>query len=236
MDNSTGSNFSQGKKILLAILGLIVAGSLFLVLEVNRDKKDIAGKIQNNQISSSNSSRTLPMRDDSPTNGPKTAHLTIVEFSDFQCEACAAMSLIMKDVLAKNPNTSDIRYVYRYFPLATHQNAGFAAMLAEAANRSGKFWQMHDLLYQKQDDWKNQKYNDVLNTFSGYAGQLSMNSAIVKADLISGRYRYRINEDQKIALDLKLSGAPTIFLNNEQYGGSLSVDALNRKINQYFVK
>jgi protein-disulfide isomerase len=78
--------------------------------------------------------------------GPETARLTILEYSDFQCPACASYAPVMTQVLAKYPE--DVRLVYRNFPLnQIHPNAYEAALAAEAAGKQGKFWDMHDLLF-----------------------------------------------------------------------------------------
>ena len=79
----------------------------------------------------------------------KDATVTLVEFGDFQCPACAAYEGIVQKVVADN--AQDVRFVFRHFPLtAIHQNALLASKYAEAAAIQGEFWEMHDVLYDKQ--------------------------------------------------------------------------------------
>src|SRR5271154_7108858 len=79
------------------------------------------------------------------------AKVTVVEFGDYQCPACEAAYPITKEVLANYGNK--INFVFRNFPLPQHANAEVAAEAAEAANAQGKFWEMHDKLYDTQNDW-----------------------------------------------------------------------------------
>src|SRR5690349_20857309 len=84
--------------------------------------------------------------------GPANAYLTILEYSDFQCTACAAFAATLASIRQKHPQ--DIRIVYRSFPLITlNDKAALAMQAAEAAHLQGKLWEMHDLLFEKQADW-----------------------------------------------------------------------------------
>src|SRR3990172_6194452 len=97
--------------------------------------------------------------------GSPSARVTLIEYSDFQCPACKAYApLVTKLSLDFN---KDLRIIYRFFPLTQiHKNAMFAAQAAYAANLQGKFWEMHDLLFENQTDWADKQARDI---FLNYA-------------------------------------------------------------------
>ncbi len=89
--------------------------------------------------------------DPAHTKGSDTPKVLIVEFSDFQCPACATFTPFVSQIIADYPN--DVAVHYRHFPLPMHPFADEAAQAAEAAAEQGKFWEMHDLLFDRQNDW-----------------------------------------------------------------------------------
>ena len=101
--------------------------------------------------------------------GPADAKIKMVEFSDFQCPACryAELPLHQIDVLYGGK----IRFIFKHYPLRMHEWAKPAAVAAECAGRQGKFWEYHDRLYAKQDEWTNPKADDFL---AGYAKDLKL--------------------------------------------------------------
>src|SRR5690606_40079899 len=84
------------------------------------------------------------------TKGPSDAQVTLVEFADFQCPGCKATTGVLKAISQKYP--TQVRIVYRHFPLPQHPLAQPAAAAAEAAGAQGKFWEMHDLIFANQED------------------------------------------------------------------------------------
>src|SRR5581483_190972 len=77
--------------------------------------------------------------------------VTIIEFADFQCPACGQAHPALKQILEEYKGK--VTFIYRHFPLPQHQNAILAAKASEAAGEQGKFWEMHDMLYEKQNEW-----------------------------------------------------------------------------------
>lgn len=148
-----------------------------------------------------------------PTNhifGQGAKNVTLIEYGDFQCPACAVYYPIVEAVTEKYK--ADIFFQFRNFPLESiHQNARAAARAAEAADMQGKFWEMYDVLYQSQDSWKN--VSDPLSFFTAYARQIGV------ADLEKFATDYRstvvnaiINADLKEAQKLGASSTPTFVL------------------------
>lgn len=160
--------------------------------------------------------------------GPDNAKVTIVEFSDFQCPACKQMSKVMDDIVNNYPN--DVRLVYRNFPLSYHQYATKAAQAAEAAGLQGKYWEMHDLLFDNQN-----KLSD--NIFIDLANQLGLDINKFNQDFTSTE----INDKIKADLDqgqntLQIGGTPTFYINNVEYTGQYSVLGFKNKIDSILAK
>ncbi len=142
--------------------------------------------------------------------GVSTAATTIVEWSDFQCPACAAYQPVLKALMEEYPE--DVRIVYKHFPLKTiHFMAESAARAAEAAALQGKFWEMHDLLFERQQEWSRAS-TDIFMT---YANDLGLNVEQFRADFESEAVRQGVNDDFQYALDLNLSSTPTFYINGE---------------------
>lgn len=141
--------------------------------------------------------------------GNPNAAVTLVEYSDFQCPACAAYEPTLRRIVAEHKDA--LRFVYRHFPLMGHQHADLAARASEAAAQQGKFWEMHGLLFENQSSWSVQK--NPKDTFIGYARQLGLDEKKF-ADMLTAD----VVED-KVAADLmsgnraRVDATPTFFLN-----------------------
>src|SRR3989338_64371 len=124
---------------------LIMAGIAIAILGI--------GLLLFNSDSNSNTSNNEPMvHPDSYTLGSESAKVTIKEFADFQCPACAAATPIVKQL--SQDYFDQIKIVFRHFPLQQHRNGMPAAYAAEAAGEQGKFWEMYEMLYAKQSQWE----------------------------------------------------------------------------------
>lgn len=136
--------------------------------------------------------------------------LVLVEFSDFQCPACLAVQAPLKQILAKYEGK--VKLVYRHFPLLSiHKNAQVAAYASEAADMQGKFWEMHDLLFDKQQEWGG--LDDPKNKLIEYAQELELDVVKFESDLDSQEAKDRVSADLLAATRYRLSGTPTFFLN-----------------------
>lgn len=136
--------------------------------------------------------------------------VTVVEFSDFQCPACASVHLPLKQVLTKFEGK--VTFVYRHFPLTSiHKNAVAAAQAAEAAHNQGKFWEYGDLLFAKQNEWGG--LSDPTETLISYAKELGLSIDTFTSDMKSDAVKERVNTDMIYASRHALSGTPTFFVN-----------------------
>lgn len=143
-------------------------------------------------------------------NGSPTAPLILIEYSDFQCPACARYQPTLRQL--KNSFGDRLTIVYRYFPLTQlHPHARLAAQAAEAAGRQGKFWNMHDRLFAGQADWS--PVTDPTDIFVQYAQELSLDVEQFKNDLVSASVRDTVSRHLANALAAQLTGTPSFFLN-----------------------
>ncbi|HMQ05597.1 MAG TPA: DsbA family protein [Pyrinomonadaceae bacterium] len=161
------------------------------------------------------------VRPDSPTLGSADAPVTVVEFYDPECEACAAFAPIVKKILKDYEGR--IRLVVRYMPL--HPNSMKAAMLTEAAGEQGKYWQMQELLFQKQSEWgekhgpadaASQGQPSINVLFEKYAMELGLDLDKLDAAVKENRFMAKISRDQKDGQNLGVRSTPTFFVNGRK--------------------
>ncbi len=157
---------------------------------------------------------------------PINAKVTVVEFGDFECPACGVFHNIFNQISLVYPNQIDL--IYRHYPLPQHKTALIAAEAAEAAGEQGKFWQMHDLLYENQITWSEKA--EALDIFTGYATQLGLDVEKFKKDIQAEKYKEKIKRDQADGDKLILTGTPTIYINGQKYTGGLSFQGIKTAI------
>lgn len=156
--------------------------------------------------------------EDDHTKGPASAPVTLIEYADFQCPACKAAFPLVQQLQRDYPN--DLQLVFRHFPLTSiHPNAFAAARAAEAAGAQGKFFEMHDLLYENQDEWSSSPTAN--NLFKDYAAELGLDTEKFNDDFGSGNITDRINRDVKIGQNFEVSATPTFYLNGEKVESNL---------------
>ncbi len=162
--------------------------------------------------------------------GANTKKVTLVEYGDYQCPACGAYYPVVKQVVEKYKN--DIQFQFRNFPLQQiHQNARAGARAAEAADKQGKFWEMHDLLYEGQKTWEST--SDPTKTFEGYAVQLNLDLEKFKQDYQSSEVNDIINADVAEGQRLEVNSTPTFFLQGKKIEDSpRDLDGFSKLIDQ----
>ncbi len=165
--------------------------------------------------------------DGAPARGPAEALVTIVEFSDFQCPFCSRVGPTLAALREQYP--SDVRIVYKHLPLSFHRNALPAAKASVAAQRQGKFWEMHDLLFASQ------KQLDEA-TFKAHAEALGLDLARFEADLNSPEVAALVAKDQAEARALGVSGTPGFFVNGRFLSGAKPVSSFQKLIDEELEK
>jgi protein-disulfide isomerase/cyclophilin family peptidyl-prolyl cis-trans isomerase len=139
------------------------------------------------------------------------ATMTIYEYSDFQCPGCAGMYPVLQAFLDDHP---DVRLVYRHFPLDFHPLAMVTAEATEAAGAQGKFWEMHDLLFDRAAIWSAMTEEEVRTAMSEYAAELDLDVEAFDAALDEGTYVEKIEAQYDESISLGLPGTPTFIFDN----------------------
>ena len=153
--------------------------------------------------------------------GEKSAKAVLVEYSDFQCPACRLYYPIVEQLVKDCDGELDL--IYRHFPLAQiHRNALPAALAAEAAGTQGKFWEMHNLLFDNQDIWKD--LADPKSAFEAYANTIGLDIVKFRADISSEKVMDSVKESYKSGLKMGLQGTPTFFLNGDRIDNPKNYD------------
>ena len=150
--------------------------------------------------------------------GPEHAHVTIVEYGDFECPNCKQAAPAVKLLLERFPER--VRLIFRHFPLTeVHPHALMAAEAAECAGAQGQFWPMHDLLFENQLHLK-------ANQLRAYAQRLPIDMARYTAEIDDHVYLQRIREHQRSAHDSGVRGTPTFFVNGRVQDVSFGMQGL----------
>jgi Na+/H+ antiporter NhaA len=155
--------------------------------------------------------------------GDPDAIVTVVEYADFECPFCGRAEPTIRELMS-NAGADHLRYVFRHLPLAdVHPNAQLAAEASEAAAAQGRFWEMHDRLYEHQDQLSPK---DLV----GHAQALGLDVERFTDDLRQRRFRTRIERDVDGADESGVSGTPSFFINGRRHHGVYDIDALRAAV------
>jgi len=179
----------------------------------------------NNHKNNSNSSNDSNLQPTNHVEGDLTSKVTLVEYGDYECPVCESYFTTVQQVEEKY--NTQIKFQFRNLPLVSiHPNAFAGARAAEAADLQGKFWQMHDMLYESQDwqDWSTSSNPDPY--FWSYASELGLNLAKFKTDFASTEVNNRIQADlDAFAKTGEEEATPSFFLNGKYIPNSELVDS-----------
>jgi protein-disulfide isomerase len=167
---------------------------------------------------------TLNIQGD-PSIGPENARVTIVEFSDFQCPYCAAAAAQARVLLERFP--TDIRLVYKQFPLDSHSQAFLAAEASVAAHAQGKFWEMHNKLYA---NYKSISAQNILI----WAKEIGLDMNRLIADVDGGKYKTAVENEVKQGETAGVQGTPSFFFNGRRYSGAFQADIVTQLLQSEF--
>ena len=165
----------------------------------------------NSRSKQSNGSTDTKATVTSHVQGAGTKGVTLIEYGDFECPACGQYFPILKEI--KSRFGDDIAFQFRHFPLPSHPQARAAHRAAEAAGRQGKFFEMHDMLYTRQDAWSGN--TAAARIFEGYAQELSLDMDKFRADVASESVNATINADITAGQAAGATGTPTFVLNGK---------------------
>lgn len=190
-------------KQFIAVL-LVLVAALFGVATLTKEKTDPGSNGGNGSSQAKPSEHVV---------GTGNKKVTLIEYGDFQCPACKSYYPIVQQI--KQAYGDDIKFQFRNFPLTQiHPNAFIGHRAAEAAGKQGKFFEMHDLLYEQQDSWS--RASDPSSVLHSYAEQLSLNIDQFKKDMTSPDIAAIINADIKEAQDVGANSTPTFVINGRK--------------------
>ncbi len=158
--------------------------------------------------------------------GTETPDVVVVEFADFQCPHCRRVAESLTDIV--DEHGSRVRVYFKHFPLSSHRNSIEAALAAAAANRQGKFWEMHDLIFTNQDRIRNTQ--DPLDLFQGWARDIGLDLEQFATDFNDPALYRSVREDKQEGVDAGVSGTPTLFVNGVRMLESPSHEAIVGRI------
>lgn len=190
---------SQWKRRLMILLVAIAAIAGFSLYEGEKPTAPVSEKVT-----------SMP---DDWIKGNEDAQVTLVEYLDFECEACGAYYPVVKRL--SEEFGAEVKFVNKYFPLPGHKNSMTSALAVEAAGRQGKYWEMHNILFENQRDWGEKQAPDP-KIFENYARKIGLDMDKYKNDIASQELKDRIERDRKEGQKLGLSGTPSFYLNGKK--------------------
>lgn len=204
----------EGKKFyigLVIVVALIIGGFAYLNQPDKSDSTDEVAK------TAKTINKVYP---EDHVIGNKDAKVILVEFGDFQCPGCGGVYPILKQA-TENYKPEEVAFVFRGLPLTSlHPNALAAHRAAEAAGLQDKFFEMHDKLYENQQEWST--VDKPADVFEKYAKEIGLDVAKFKKDVTSEAVSQRIKSDQRSADRAKAESTPTIFINGKRVEGQIS--------------
>lgn len=215
---------------IMLVTVVVLVGGVFFASKMGSPSSSATG---NSIPVSDDQKKLLEVVSDDYIKGNKEASVTLVEYLDFECEACGAYYPLVKQ-LAEEFKT-DVRFVNRYFPLPGHKNGLPAALAVEAAARQGKYWEMHDKLFDEQKNWGEKQAADP-KIFEGYAQAIGLNMDQFKKDVASKEVKDRVERDKNSGTRLGVSGTPTFFLNGDKIPNPKTPEDFKTFINAAILK
>ena len=212
------------------IIGVVLIAVTAAVVLMSRPSASDSTPTQNSIPSQPQAQRQAPQPGASNpwSRGMPTARVTVEEFSDFECPACGVLEPGLRRVIKDYEDR--VRFVFRNYPLQMHKYAFLASRAAEAAGQQGKFWEMHDLIYDNQKEWSGSMEPRV--QFDSYATRLGLDVQRFKADMERQDLAERIKSDLLRGNSLGVKGTPTVYLNGRELvpGKLVTEEDLRREI------
>ena len=155
--------------------------------------------------------------DGSPSKGAANAAVKIVEFADFECPHCSLMRTVLGEVAKKYPK--DVAVIFKQFPLPHHRYAADASRAALAAHRQGKFWEMHDLIFDNQGKL-------AADSFGKFAAQLGLDKTRFATDMKSEQIQSEIERDKREAIEAQIQGTPALYINGRMFTDEMTPEKI----------
>lgn len=208
---------ARNRLLMWALFAVAAAGVIWLFMQLSKKPDNVTGEnLPVDAVSELDHSK-----------GNDQASLVLIEYSDFQCPACGNAYPMVKQLMEEKGN--DVHFVYRHFPLKSiHPNAQAAAWAAEAASRQGKFWEMHNMLFDTQDTWSQDRR--ARDRFVEYAKQLGLNEDQFVRDMDSDDVHNAVENSYQSGIRAQVNATPTFFLNGKKLSPPKTYDDLKKAV------
>jgi protein-disulfide isomerase len=201
----------KDKGLLIGIIAtiLIIGGGIYLFSRPTTGTPAQSAKVSEEILVPQNAFKSAGFANNQYLPATSSAQVTLVEFGDYECPACAQFSPLVKQLMQESGGK--VNFVFRNFPLPQHKKGMISAQAAEAAGLQGKFWEMHEKLYASQLEWANS--NDALSYFVGYAQSMGLNVDQFKKDMDSKEIKDKISADINDGNLIRINATPTYYVN-----------------------
>ena len=210
---------SKQTKFIIGIIALIVF--VFILAKVNY--KNTEKKVES---TNTNQASVLEIKANDWAVGPVDAKVTVVEYLDFECEACGAAYPAIEEL--RKEFAGKVTFQIRYFPLPGHGNSRPAAHAVEAAAQQGKLVAMYQMMYENQESWGEQQTSQA-EVFRGFAKEIGLNMKEYDSDVDDPKTAARVERDVQAGTALGVASTPSFFINEEPFQGQ-SIDDLKQQL------
>jgi len=168
-----------------------------------------------------------------PVKGKASAPVTIIEFSDFQCPFCRSFyTQTLPQIEKEYVETGKVKMYYRHLPLAFHAQARPFALASECANEQGKFWELHDKIFDEQEKLGQGTVESTVDDIKAWASEIGLNASQFNQCLDSEKYAENVDNDNSVASKVNATGTPTFYINGKQIVGAQPFSSFKAIIDQ----
>ncbi|MFY9228141.1 MAG: thioredoxin domain-containing protein [Candidatus Microsaccharimonas sp.] len=199
----------------VAIIGLL--GGLVAYSRLSSPSADVSSVDTNAIVSASDQNGQI----DDHVIGNTDSNVILIEYGDFQCPGCGGAHPQIKEVTEEYKDK--VLFIFRNFPLTTiHPNARAASAAVEAAGLQGKYWEMHDLVFENQGEWESLNGTERTDMFTSYVVDLGLNKDTFLKDIASTKVNQKISFDQALGKKLNVDSTPSFYLNGKPLDDAVS--------------
>ncbi|MGH7218540.1 MAG: DsbA family protein [Candidatus Microsaccharimonas sp.] len=199
--------------IIFSVAAVALLAGLVIWTRISNPPIDLAGVENNSVVAASEQNGNIADH----TKGSETNKVLLVEYGDYQCPSCKGAHPNLHALMEEYGK--EVTFIFRNFPLTSmHPNARAAAAVAEAAGLQSKFWEMHDMLYENQDEWSSLDAAQRTTVFTSYANELELDMDKFNTDLTAAEVNKKINFDLALGKSAGTSATPTFFVDGEKLG------------------
>lgn len=220
------SRKSNNTNFIVALGAIVAAGGGFIWWKTQQKPSEMALVMPNVADS------TLAAKARGYTIGSPSAPVEIMEFADFECPACGSFAMITEPDVRKNlVATGQVRYTFYDFPLTNvHRNTIPASMAAACADDQGKFWEMHDAIFEGQVEWSGIATSNPRKLLAGYAKKVGLEMAKWNACMDAGTHGERIRANYAFGITKQVPSTPTFYVNGEKMLGRANYDDIKAAV------